>query len=303
MSKTFTAACVQMTSGPEPAANIAAATTLIREARTKGADFVATPETTNMMEPRRRVMLDKARPEPEDPAVAAFGALAGDLGLWLLIGSLVVRVAEGRVANRSFLFDPDGRIAARYDKIHMFDVDIPDGQSYRESKAFRPGEQAVVAELPWGRLGLTICYDLRFAGLYRVLAQSGAAFLSVPSAFTRLTGQAHWHTLLRARAVETGCFVFAPAQCGTHAQGRQTFGHALIVAPWGEILADGGEAPGIVLAEIDPAKVLEARSMIPALGHDRPFAPPEPVDVANTKNPIPAKRKSAATLPGAAPRR
>lgn len=277
MSTTFTAACVQMTSSPEPAANIAAATTLIREARRHGADFVATPETTNMMEPRRRAMLDKALPEPEDPAVAAFGALAAELGLWLLIGSLVVRVAEDRAANRSFLFDPDGRIAARYDKIHMFDVDIPDGQSYRESKNFRAGEQAVAAELPWGRLGLTICYDLRFPGLYRALAQSGAAFLTVPSAFTRFTGQAHWHPLLRARAVETGCFVIAPAQCGTHAEGRQTFGHSLIVSPWGEILADGGEAPGVVLAEIDPAKILEARSMIPALGHDRPFAPPEPV--------------------------
>jgi len=186
-----------------------------------------------------------------------------------------VRVAEDKAANRSILLDPAGRIAARYDKIHMFDVNVPDGQSYRESRAFRPGDVAVLADLPWGRLGLTVCYDLRFPYLYRALAQAGASFLSVPSAFTKLTGEAHWHVLLRARAIETGCFVFAPAQCGTHAEGRQTYGHSLIVAPWGEVLADGGEAPGVVLAEIDPARVDTARSMVPALRHDRRFTGPE----------------------------
>ena len=271
MSRVFTAACVQMTSGREPAENVAAAADLIRRAKAAGADLIMTPEITNMLEPKREALLAKAVPEAEDAALAAFRAQAAELKVWLLVGSLVVRIAADKAANRSILLDPAGRIAARYDKIHMFDVDIPDGQSYRESRAFRPGGQAVVADLPWGRLGLTVCYDLRFAYLYRSLAQAGAAFLSVPAAFTKLTGEAHWHVLLRARAIETGCFVFAPAQCGTHAEGRQTFGHSLIVAPWGEVLADGGEAPGVVLAEIDPARVDAARAMVPALRHDRPF--------------------------------
>jgi len=263
-----------MTSGREPAENIVAASALIRQARADGADLIMTPEITNMLEPTRAALLAKAVPEAEDTALAAFQALAAELRVWLLIGSLVVRVAEDRAANRSILLDPTGRIIARYDKIHMFDVDIPDGQSYRESRSFRPGDTAVLADLPWGRLGMSVCYDLRFAHLYRALAQAGAAFLSVPAAFTKLTGEAHWHVLLRARAIETGCFVFAPAQCGTHAQGRQTFGHSLIVSPWGEVLADGGEAPGVTLAEIDPAQVAKARGMVPALQHDRSFSGP-----------------------------
>jgi len=280
LSARFTVGCVQMTSGREPAANFAAAAELIRAARVGGAELILTPETSNMMEPRRRLMMEKARPEEDDPGIAEFAALAQELRCWLLLGSAVVRVAEDKAANRSLLFDPDGRVAARYDKIHMFDVEIPDGQSYRESKAFRPGNAAVVAELPWGRLGLTVCYDLRFPQLYRSLAKAGADFLSVPSAFTRFTGAAHWHVLLRARAIETGCFVFAPAQCGTHESGRETFGHSLIVAPWGEVLADGGEAPGVTLAEIDPDLVAKARGMVPALTHDRPFSPPRPEDPA-----------------------
>ncbi len=274
MSPTFTAACVQLTSGPEPAENVAAAAALVREARAAGADLVMTPETTNMMGPRRRALLERARPEAEDAAVAAFRDLAAGLGVWLLVGSVVLRASDEKLANRSLLIDPAGGVAARYDKIHMFDVEIPDGQSYRESKAYQAGGEAVLAELPWGRLGLTVCYDLRFPYLYRALAQAGARFLTVPSAFTRFTGQAHWHVLLRARAIETGCFVFAPAQCGVHAGGRETYGHSLIVAPWGEVLADGGEAPGLSLAEIDPARVETARAMIPALAHDRPFAGP-----------------------------
>ncbi len=188
---------------------------------------------------------------------------------------MVLRASAEKLANRSLLIDPAGHIAARYDKIHMFDVEIPDGQSYRESRVYEAGTEAVTAELPWGRLGLTVCYDLRFPYLYRSLAQAGAQFLSIPSAFTRFTGQAHWHVLLRARAIETGCFVFAPAQCGSHDGGRETYGHSLIVAPWGEVLADGGEEPGVTLAEIDPAEVAKARTMIPALDHDRPFAAPE----------------------------
>jgi len=269
-----------MTSGREPAENIATASALIRQARANGADLVMTPEITNMLEPTRTALLAKAVPEAEDTALAAFQALAAELQIWLLVGSLVVRVAEDRAANRSILLDPAGRIVARYDKIHMFDVEIPDGQSYRESRSFQAGDTAVFADLPWGRLGLTVCYDLRFPYLYRALAQAGAAFLSVPAAFTKFTGEAHWHVLLRARAIETGCFVFAPAQCGTHAKGRQTFGHSLIVAPWGEVLADGGEAPGVTLAEIDPAQVEKARAMVPALRHDRAFTGPEGPEAA-----------------------
>ena len=266
---------MQLTSGHEPAANVGAAAALIRRARAAGADLIVTPEVTNMMGLRRRATLDQARPEAEDPSVAAFRDLAAETGAWLLIGSVVLRASAERLANRSLLIDPAGTIAARYDKIHMFDVAVPDGQSYRESKAYEAGAEAVTADLPWGRLGLTVCYDLRFPDLYRALARAGAAFLSVPSAFTKYTGAAHWHVLLRARAIETGCFVFAPAQCGVHDGGRETYGHSLIVAPWGGVLADGGEAPGVCLAEIDPARVAKARAMIPALDHDRPFAAPE----------------------------
>ena len=263
-----------MTSGREPADNLTVASKLIRQAKAQGAELIMTPETTNMMEPRRALLFEKAVAEEDDASAAGFSALAAELGVWLLIGSLVVRVAPDKAANRSMLFDPKGRVAARYDKIHMFDVEIPDGQSYRESKAYQAGVQAVLADLPWGRLGMTVCYDLRFPYLYRDLAQAGAGFLSVPAAFTRFTGQAHWHVLLRARAIETGCFVFAPAQCGTHAQGRETFGHSLVIAPWGEILADGGEEPGVILAKIDPALIVKARAMVPALTHDRPIEAP-----------------------------
>ena len=274
MTGRFTAACVQLTSGREPEANIAAATALIRRAGEAGAELVMTPETTDMIEPRGKLAFEKAEPEAEHRGLATFRDLAAGLGIWLLAGSFVIRLGEDRLANRSFLIDPDGEVAARYDKIHMFDVEIPDGQSYRESRAYQAGEAAVGAELPWGRLGLTVCYDLRFPQLYRALAQGGAHFISVPSAFTRFTGRAHWHVLLRARAIETGCFVFAPAQCGRHAGGRETYGHSLIVAPWGEVLADGGEAPGIVTAEIDVAAVDKARAMVPALSHDRDFKGP-----------------------------
>ena len=274
MSAAFTVACVQLASGTEIEANLAAAIEGIRRARDAGADFVLTPETTDMMEIKRRAAFEKAMPEAEHRGLAALRDLAAELGCWLLAGSLVVRLSETRLANRSFLIDPAGELAARYDKIHMFDVEVPDGQSYRESKAYQPGRTAVLADLPWGRLGLTVCYDLRFPRLFRTLAQAGAEFLTVPSAFTRLTGRAHWHVLLRARAIETGCFVLAPAQCGETSQGRQTYGHSLIAAPWGEVLAEAGEAPGVILAEIDPARVAEARRMIPALGHDRAFDAP-----------------------------
>ena len=278
MTRPFTAACIQLTAGPDLAPNIAVASERIRAAHALGAELVLTPENTTMIEPRRPLLLEKALPEARHPAVPAFAQLAAELGIWLLIGSLAIKVEAARCANRSYLFDPKGRIAARYDKIHMFDVDLATGERYRESASFRPGAAAVFADLPWGRLGLTICYDLRFPPLYRALAQAGADFISVPSAFTRPTGEAHWQVLLRARAIETGCYILAPAQCGEHAEGRKTWGHSLIVNPWGEILADGGEDVGIVTATIDLDQVTEARRKIPALKHDRTFpAPGRPV--------------------------
>ncbi len=278
MSGRFTVACVQITSGRDPATNLETASVLVREARAAGAALIATPEVSNMMGLRRREIAALARPESEDASVAGYRELAAETGAWLLAGSLVLRGAGDRLVNRSLLIDPQGAIAARYDKIHMFDVEIPDGQSYRESRAYQAGGRAVTAELPWGRLGMTVCYDMRFPYLYRALAKAGADFLTIPSAFTRFTGKAHWHLLLRARAIETGCFVIAPAQCGDHEGGRETYGHSLIVAPWGEVLADGGTGPGIILAEIDPAEVAKARAMIPALDHDRDFAAPAPAE-------------------------
>jgi predicted amidohydrolase len=278
VTKRFTVACVQITCGQDPAANLAATSAWVREARSAGANLIATPEVSNVMGLRRREMAALARPESEDPSVAGYRGLAAETGAWLLAGSLVLRGAEDKLVNRSLLIDPRGEIAARYDKIHMFDVEVPDGQSYRESRAYQAGGRAVTAELPWGRLGMTVCYDMRFPYLYRALAKAGADFLSIPSAFTRFTGQAHWHVLLRARAIETGCFVIAPAQCGDHEGGRETYGHSLIVAPWGEVLGDGGTAPGITLAEIDPAEIAKARAMIPALDHDRDYAAPDAIE-------------------------
>ncbi len=272
--RSFKVALVQMNSGREIGPNIDAASRLVRDARGAGAELIVTPENTTMIEPKRALILERARTEAEHPAIPAFKSLAAEIGAWLLIGSMTIKLDERACANRSFLFSPAGEIVARYDKIHMFDVDLADGESYRESATFRPGPRAVVAGLPFGRLGLSICYDLRFANLYRTLAQAGASFLAVPAAFTVPTGRAHWHVLLRARAIETGCYVFAPAQCGEHAEGRRTYGHSLVVSPWGEILAEGGEKPGVILAEIDPAKVEEARAMVPALRHDRDFSKP-----------------------------
>jgi predicted amidohydrolase len=277
MSAKFIAACVQMTSEREFEPNIRAASDLVRRARDAGADLIMTPEITGMFEPKRDSHLAKATDEAANPVLAAFRDLAQETGAWLLLGSTPIRIEAERLANRSFLLAPDGVIAARYDKIHMFDVDLKNGESYRESALYRPGEAAVLAALPWGTLGMTVCYDLRFPYLYRALAQAGADFLSIPAAFTVPTGKAHWHVLQRARAIENGCFVFAPAQWGEHAEGRKTFGHSLIVDPWGEVLADAGEGVGFVTAEIDPAKIAEARRMVPALRHDRAIAAPFPV--------------------------
>jgi len=282
MNSVFTAACIQFTAGPDPEPNLQTVSDLIRRARDVGATLIMTPEASNFIESGRR-RREKARREADDPFLNAMRSVAQETGAWLLIGSLVIDPAgeqaapagETRLANRSFVIDPDGKIVARYDKIHMFDIDLPDGESYRESNAYRPGGGTVVVETPWGRLGMSVCYDVRFPNLYRALAQAGADFLTVPSVFTVPTGSAHWHVLLRARAIENGCFVFAPAQWGEHTAGRRSYGHSLIVDPWGEVLADGGEGVGIVSARIDPAAIARARRMVPSLKHDRPFTQPE----------------------------
>lgn len=267
----FLAALIQMRSAMSVDPNLEQADTLIREAAASGADYVQTPENTALMVLSGRDLFPNIEPEEGNRAVDTFRALARELKIWLHIGGTPIKVSESQAANRSFLISPDGEITARYDKIHMFDVDLPSGESYRESKNNRPGNTAVVADLPWTKLGMTICYDLRFPHLYRNLAQSGAKILSVPAAFTKPTGRAHWHTLLRARAIENGCFVLAAAQGGNHEVGRGTYGHSLVIDPWGEILADSGEEPGVILAEIDLAKVEEARGRIPSLTHDRDF--------------------------------
>jgi predicted amidohydrolase len=215
--------------------------------------------------------------EDKDPTLSALRDLARKLGIFVHIGSLAIKLTGDRAANRSFLIDRAGEIAARYDKIHMFDVDLENGESYRESNNYRPGDTAVLVDLPWGRMGMSICYDIRFPALYRALAEAGAAMLTIPSAFTRQTGEAHWHVLLRARAIENGCYVLAAAQGGRHENGRETFGHSMIVDPWGRILAEAGREPGIVMAEIDPAAVAEARRRIPSLEHGRRFEIEEPL--------------------------
>ena len=266
---TFTAACVQTTSSRDVATNIEAVGRMVRDAAEGGADFILAPETVNLMEPKNSLMREKAAPEADDAFLAAFRDIAKETGVWLLAGSLVVVGEKGRTVNRSILVGPNGEIQARYDKVHMFDVDLGDGEYYRESKSYEAGSLAVTADLPWGRLGMSVCYDMRFPHLYRRLAKDGADFLSVPSAFTRPTGEAHWHVLLRARAIENGCYVFAPAQCGAHDGGRKTYGHSLIIDPWGRVLADGGGDIGIISAEIDLGQVKAARAKIPSLSHDR----------------------------------
>jgi predicted amidohydrolase len=263
------AGLVQMRSGCDMARNARDAADLIREAKGQGAQFVLTPEMTNIIEPDRPRLFAIARPEAEDGSVSHFSSLAEELGIWLNIGSLALKGKAGKLVNRSLLFAPDGGIAARYDKIHLFDVDLPTGESLRESHAYEGGSSAVLVETPLAPIGLTICYDVRFPHLYRSLARAGAKLFTVPSAFTVPTGRAHWHVLLRARAIETGSFVLAAAQGGTHESGRETYGHSLVVSPWGEVLAEAGTGPGIIMADIDLALSDQARSRIPALSHDR----------------------------------
>ena len=273
----FTAALVQMRSGLDPADNLTSAIKLIEQAVKDGADYVLTPEMTNILALKREQLFGVIADEDDDKSLAAFRQLARKLGIFLHVGSLAIKVSPDKAANRSFLIGRDGEILARYDKIHMFDVDLANGESYRESYNYRPGEIAVVATLPWGRLGLSVCYDLRFPTLYRALAEADSSFLAIPSAFTQQTGEAHWHILLRARAIENGSFVFAAAQGGQHENGRATFGHSLIVDPWGRILAEGGTEPGLVTALIDPAEVAAARAKVPSLQHGRRFEILEPI--------------------------
>jgi GrxC family glutaredoxin len=283
---TFNVALVQLRSGLTPAPNLDMACKLIAEAKTAGADYVQTPEMTNILALKRELLFAAIVPEEQDASLATFRELARKLAIHLHVGSLALKISPDKAANRSFLINPSGDIVARYDKIHMFDVDLAGGESYRESRNYRPGEIAVVTDLPWGRLGLSICYDLRFPALYRALAEAGSSFIAIPAAFTKQTGEAHWHVLMRARAIENGCFVFAAAQGGRHENGRDTFGHSLIVDPWGRILAEGETEPGIVMAKIDPAEVAKARARIPSLQHGRrfelvqPMAEPTPLHAA-----------------------
>jgi predicted amidohydrolase len=273
----FRVGLIQMRSGRSPQANTDAAAKLIGEAKDRGAEYVLTPEMTNIMETGRERFFASIVPEEQDAALMTLRELARTLGIFVHVGSLAVKVSTDKAANRSFLIDRHGEVIARYDKIHMFDVDLASGESYRESRNYRAGELAVLADLPWGRLGLTICYDLRFPALYRALAEAGASFLSIPSAFTKQTGEAHWHVLLRARAIENGCFVLAAAQGGAHENGRETFGHSLAIDPWGRVLAEGGVEPVVVLADIDLAAIAGARARIPSLQHGRRFEILEPM--------------------------
>ena len=274
---TFKAAMIQMRSGLTPGANSDDAVRMIGEAKSAGADYVLTPEMTNILAAKREQLFSVVVEEEADASLATLREVARKLGIYVHIGSLAIKISPDRAANRSFLIDPKGDILARYDKIHMFDVDLAGGESYRESRNYRPGELAVLADLPWGRLGLTVCYDLRFPALYRALAEAGATMLAIPSAFTKQTGEAHWHVLMQARAIENGSFVFAAAQGGQHENGRDTYGHSLIVDPWGSIIAEGGTEPGVIMAEINPAEVASARARIPSLQHGRRFEIVEPL--------------------------
>lgn len=267
----FRAGLVQLRSGRSIEPNLETAEALIRRAAKGGAAYVQTPENTGIMELKPELVLAASETEEDSAPLARLRALAAELGIFLHVGSLAIKLDANRVANRSYLIDPKGEIAARYDKLHMFDVDLAGGESYRESLFFRPGGKAVLADLPFGRLGLSICYDLRFPALYRALATAGADFIAIPSAFTKQTGEAHWHVLVRARAIETGAFVLAASQGGLHENGRATYGHSLIVSPWGEILAEAGDEPGVIFADIDLAASAEARARIPAIKHGREF--------------------------------
>lgn len=266
----FTAACIQMRSGRDVLKNRDDAVALVREAASQGAHFAQTPEMTSLVVRERAELFDKVGPEAQDPTLAALRDVARERRIMIQIGSIAVKEGD-KIANRAFLIDQEGGIVASYDKIHLYDVDLPNGESWRESATYTGGACAVVAETPWGCLGMTICYDVRFAALFKALAESGASYLSAPAAFTKQTGEAHWHILHRARAIETGSFMISAAQGGLHEDGRETFGHSIIVDPWGRVLAEGGTEPGVFLAEIDSGLVADARSRIPVLKNARPF--------------------------------
>ncbi len=267
---TFVAACAGMRSGRDPVANRDAAVAMVREAADRGAHFVQTPEMTSLIERSRASLFEKVGPEETDITLAGLRDVARETGVVVHIGSIAVRSGD-KIANRAYLIDREGEITARYDKVHLFDVDLPNGESWRESATYTGGDKAVLADTPWGLLGLTICYDVRFPALYRALAEGGASMLSAPACFTRQTGEAHWHVLHRARAIETGSFMISAAQGGVHEDGRETFGHSVIIDPWGRVLADGSAEPGLVMAEIDLSLVADARGRIPTLKHGRAF--------------------------------
>ncbi|WP_050524492.1 carbon-nitrogen hydrolase family protein [Pseudorhodobacter wandonensis] len=272
---------VQLCVTDDPATNLPETRRLVQQAVDGGATFILTPECTNGLSSSRKHQAAVFHHQADDPSLQALRDDASRLGVWLLIGSLALLTgdADGRFANRSFLIDPQGEIAAWYDKIHMFDVTVSETERYRESEGYRPGDRAVLAQTPFGAVGMTVCYDVRFAYLYRQLAQAGAQILTVPAAFNHITGAAHWEVLLRARAIETGCYVLAPAQTGFHnetagGKGRRTYGHSLAIAPWGEVIADGGTEVGVTFAEIDLAQVAQARGRVPSISHDRAIVGP-----------------------------
>ncbi|RPI48118.1 MAG: carbon-nitrogen hydrolase family protein [Betaproteobacteria bacterium] len=267
----LTVACIQLNAGNDVEANLAGASQAIRDAAGKGAQLVALPEYCVLLDGSGRIMRERSPEESRHPALPVLRDLARETGAWLLIGSLTVRLSDERMANRSYLVSAAGEIVARYDKIHMFDVTLPGGKVIRESSAYHPGERAVLAHTPWGPLGMSVCYDLRFPHLYRALAKAGALILAVPSSFQRETGPAHWHTLLRARAIESAAWVIAPAMCGEHPNGRSTYGHSLVIDPWGKIVAELDDRPGVLVAQIDLEQALKVRSMLPSLQHDRTF--------------------------------
>jgi predicted amidohydrolase len=277
----FTAACIQPNTGTDWRANLAANTARIESAAAEGAKYVQTPEVTNFIYRRRQDTMENTHPEADDPSLAAYRGLAARLKVWVNLGSLALRgESDDRLVNRSFLIDPQGGVVNRYDKIHMFDVELPSGQKFTESRAYKPGDSVNVVDLPFCKLGMTICYDMRFPHLYRELAKAGADLLTMPSAFTAETGKAHWHILLRARAIENGCFVIAAAQTGSHDGGRETYGHSLIVDPWGRVLADAGKDEGYVIAEIDMDEVAKARQSVPSLNNDRTYQLHGPAEAA-----------------------
>jgi hypothetical protein len=271
MTEKFNVACVQYCADDDQLANLQQAESLVRQASDQQADLICLPEYFSAIEVDDQATLSKAVAEEKHPALQQFRALAKELSVWMQIGSLPIKVSETHVNNRAFVVNDQGEIVARYNKIHLFDVALKDKESYQESNAVKPGEQATIADLPWGKLGMSICYDVRFPQLYRDLAQAGADFLSVPAAFTQTTGRAHWHTLLRSRAIENGCYVFATCQTGIRKNGRATFGHSLIIDPWGNILKDAGPEAGVIVAEVDPKLVTQVRKMIPSLQHDREY--------------------------------